>query len=80
MRVTVKKWGNSASIRIPAAIMEASRLQVDAAVEIREEDGRIIIEPVRRKDYDLNTLIDGITPANVHDEADAGPPLGKEVL
>ncbi len=28
MRVTVKKWGNSASVRIPAAIMEAAHLKV----------------------------------------------------
>jgi antitoxin MazE len=50
MRVTVKKWGNSASVRIPAAIMEAARLSLDDAVDVREEGGRIVIEPVRQKE------------------------------
>lgn len=49
MRVLVKKWGNSASIRIPAGIMEAARLRLDEPVEIREEGGRIIIERDSRR-------------------------------
>jgi antitoxin MazE len=46
MRVTVKKWGNSASVRIPAAVMEAAHLTLDEVVDIREEGGTIVIEPV----------------------------------
>lgn len=44
-----KKWGNSAAVRIPAAIMAAAHVALDQAVEVREEQGRIVIEPVRRK-------------------------------
>ena len=33
MLVTVKKWGNSASIRIPVGIMEAARLHLDDQVD-----------------------------------------------
>ena len=80
MRVIVKKWGNSASIRIPAALMDAAKLELDDAVEVREEGGRIIIEPVRQKRYELAQLIAGITPRNQHREVDFGPPLGKEIL
>lgn len=80
MRVTVKKWGNSASVRIPAAIMEAARLKLDEAVDVREEDGRIVIEPVRPSEYDIEKLIAAITPDNLHDEADFGAPVGKESL
>ena len=46
MRVLVKKWGNSASVRIPAAVMEAAALSIDQPVDIREEDGRVVIEPI----------------------------------
>lgn len=53
MHVTIKKWGNSASIRIPAAILEAARLGVEATVDIREEGGRIVIEPLRPSPDDL---------------------------
>ena len=80
MRTVVKKWGNSASVRIPAAIMEAAHLDLDDAVDVREESGRIVIEPTRRKEYDLTELVKGITRENLHDEADFGKPVGKEVL
>lgn len=80
MLVTVKKWGNSASVRIPAAIMEAAKLKVDVAVDIREEDGRIVIEPVQTDDMDLAALIDGITPDNQHGEVGLGPAVGKEAF
>lgn len=80
MRVTVKKWGNSASVRIPAAIMEAARLSLDDAVDVREEGGRIVIEPVRQKEYDLARLLADITPQNLHAEVDFGSPQGKEAL
>ncbi|MEA1675350.1 MULTISPECIES: AbrB/MazE/SpoVT family DNA-binding domain-containing protein [Nitrospirillum] len=79
MRVTVRKWGNSASVRIPVAIMEAVGLEVDATVDIREEGNRIVIEPVRKDDYDLADLIAGITPENRHVEVDYGPSVGKEI-
>ncbi|WP_291366629.1 AbrB/MazE/SpoVT family DNA-binding domain-containing protein [Acetobacter sp. UBA5411] len=80
MHVFVKKWGNSASVRLPAAIMKAAGLQVDQAVDVREEAGRIIIEPVEKPDYDLADLLAGITPENIHEEVDFGAPVGKEHL
>lgn len=79
MRATVKKWGNSAAVRIPASVMQATRLDLDQAVDVREEAGRIVIEPVRKKIYHLEELLKGITPKNRHKTADFGPALGKEV-
>jgi antitoxin MazE len=80
MRVTVKKWGNSASIRIPAPIMDAAQVHLDQQVDVREERGRIIIEPVRAPAIDLATMIAGITPENRHAETDFGAPVGNEIL
>ena len=80
MRVMVKKWGNSASVRIPAGIMEAARLSLDAPVDVREEGGRIVIEPIRSNEYDLAQLLADITPENLHNEIDFGAPVGKELL
>jgi antitoxin MazE len=37
MRVQVKKWGNSAAVRIPASVMAAAALSIDQSVEVREE-------------------------------------------
>lgn len=80
MRVTVKKWGNSASVRIPAAIMEAAHLGLDETVDVREEGGCIVIEPIRQKEYDLARLLADITAENLHAEVEFGAPLGKEAL
>ena len=46
MELIVRKWGNSAVVRIPA-VMRAAHLSVDQAVDMRAEDGRIIVEPLR---------------------------------
>lgn len=70
--------GNSASVRIPAAIMEAARLRLDQRVEIREERGRVVIEPIRPTSYDIAELVAGITEENRHHPIDMGPPVGKE--
>ena len=48
MKSVVKKWGNSAALRIPASVMRAAHLELDEPVDVREESGRIVIEAVRR--------------------------------
>lgn len=78
MQVTVKKWGNSAAIRIPAAVLQGARLRLDDVVTVRDEEGRIVIEPVRPRAYDLTQLLKGITRANLHAESDFGAAVGKE--
>jgi antitoxin MazE len=66
-------------VRIPAAVLQAANLTWDEQVDIREESGRIVIEPVRRKDYDLAELVKGITRENLHEEAGFGDAVGQEV-
>jgi len=78
MRAKVKKWGNSAAVRIPVALMQAASLDLDEVVEVREEAGRIVIEPLRQKTYELNKLLKGITSKNQHGAIDFGPAVGKE--
>ena len=80
MRVIVKKWGNSASVRIPAAVMQAAKLSLDTPVDVRVEDGRIIIEPDLSQEFLLDDLLDRITTENAHDAIETGGPLGQEAL
>lgn len=79
MEVIVKKWGNSAAVRIPASVMAAAHVALDQAVEVREEQGRIVIEPVRRKQFKLEELLGGITSKNQHSPVGTGAPVGKEI-
>ena len=80
MRTVVRKWGNSASVRIPAAIMEAAHLQLDMPVDIREEGGHVVIAPLSKPDFKLDELLAGITSDNLHGPVDFGDPMGKELL
>jgi antitoxin MazE len=79
MRTAVKKWGNSAAVRIPSSALAEARLVLDEEVEVRHEAGRIVIEPIRRKEYRLEDLLAAITAKNQHEEVDFGPAIGKEV-
>ncbi|HJQ58668.1 MAG TPA: AbrB/MazE/SpoVT family DNA-binding domain-containing protein [Vineibacter sp.] len=74
----MKKWGNSAAVRVPISVMQQARLTMDQAVEIRAEDGRIIIEPAHV--FELDDLLAEITDDNRHDEADTGVAVGRETL
>lgn len=49
MQVVVKKWGNCAAVRLPAAVMKSANLTVDQTVEVEEHDGVITLRPVRRR-------------------------------
>lgn len=75
----VKKWGNSPAIRLPAAVMEAAHLTLDQAVDVRVENGRVVIDPVAPT-FSLDDLLAGITATNRHGEQDFGIPQGQELL
>ncbi len=78
-RQVLRKWGNSPAIRIPAAVMRAANLNLNQNVEIKVEDGRVIIEPTMPS-YTLDELLAGITPANRHEAVDFGAPQGGEFV
>jgi antitoxin MazE len=79
MPVLIKKWGNSAAVRIPAPVLADAGIEIDQPVEVREERGRIIIEPARRGNVALRDLVKGITPDNLHGVVETGPAAGREV-
>lgn len=78
MQGVVKKWGNSAAVRIPAAVLEAAQVRLEQPVDVREEGGRIVIEPLRPTRYDIESLVAGITDENRHEPVDLGRPVGRE--
>lgn len=78
MQGVVRKWGNSAAVRLPARFLEAAHLKIDQAVDIREEDGRVIITPLQSPPLSLETLVEAITDENRHEECHLGSPKGGE--
>ena len=85
MRVKVKKWGNSAAVRIPASVMQAANVALDQPVEVREEAGRVVIIPVRpRPRYKLEELLAQCKPQKRRSREDRAwledPPVGRELI
>ena len=78
MNQHVRKWGNSAAVRIPARVLAEAGLKPGDAVEVRGEKGQIVIEPAKPEAVTLEWLLEGIAPDNVHPEIDFGPPMGRE--
>lgn len=78
--VQVKKWGNSASVRIPASAMQAANLKLDDAVDVRKEDGCVVIESISEGHADLEALLAGITLDNLHGEVDFAKRVGREAF
>jgi antitoxin MazE len=78
MTVHIRKWGNSAAVRIPAATLAAAGIKPDDQVEVKEEGGRIVIEKAQPQPITLEWLLEGVTADNLHPEIDFGPPVGQE--
>ncbi len=58
--------------------MTAVNLRLNDPVNVREENGRIVIEPIPSPVYRLEKLLAGITSKNVHKAIDFGKAIGKE--
>lgn len=78
MLTKAQKWGNSIALRIPKAFADEMQITVETMVEMRIENGKLVIEPVGRPVYTLDELLAGITSENLHEEVDWGEPAGKE--
>jgi len=49
-------------------------------VEVREDRGRIVIERVTPRRYELSDLLKGITSRNQHQAIDFGPAVGGDLV
>lgn len=64
---------------LPEAAMAEAGIALGQVVEVRVEDGWIVIAPAPPPVYDLDALLSGVTEENRHGEIDFGPPVGREV-
>ncbi len=75
--VTLKHWGNSLAMRIPAAVAHTLNLHENSRLNLRVEGGNVVLEPASPA-VDVDELISKITARNRHSEADFGGPEGSE--
>ena len=80
METVIRKWGNSPALRLPSAVLKEAGYHLEQKVDLVVSRGRIIIQPSKKVEYDLDDLVSGIHSGNIHDEVSFGRPIGKEAL
>ena len=75
---TIQKWGNSQAVRIPKSILEKAKLQESDQVELRVQEGNVIIIPVGKR-KSLAERIAEYEGDYVCQEWDTEKPVGKEI-
>jgi len=85
MKAEVKKWGNSAVIRIPKAVMEQCQFEVASPINMQVEGNKLIIELDRDIEYSLDALLQQCSPKKMILSKDdkewlSSKPVGKELL
>jgi antitoxin MazE len=80
MIVEFCRWGNSLAVRLPRAFADALNISDGRRVEIRVENGALVLRPLlkptRKPRYMLDELLSGMAKENVPQEVDWGPPRG----
>jgi len=73
MQTEIKRWGNSAAIRLPGKLLAATQLKINSAISIDVKDNKIIIEAAPEKaashlnlPFSEEDLIRGLNPATAH--------------
>jgi len=78
MLTRIQKWGNSLGLRIPKSFAAEVEVEAGSTVDIRVENGDLVIRPLRRKQYVLSDLLEGVNSRNLHEEISTGDPVGRE--
>lgn len=82
MKLSIQKWGNSASIRLPAALLQQLGVEVGSTLEVSITKEDLLLKPERRPHYKLTDLLaeipaDGLPSVEGWDDM---PVVGQEAL
>ena len=75
MQSHIQKWGNSLGVRIPAQLAKELHLHSGSAVNLKVEHGQLIIQAPQ---YNLDSMLQAITPENQHTLLLDDAPTGNE--
>lgn len=76
MKTCVLKWGNSLGIRLPKTLAKLLGVDQGDEIEMTVEKDKMTIQ---KKTENLENLLAGITPENIHKEINWGKPVGREI-
>lgn len=65
MLTRIRKWGNSAAVRLPTGTLAKAGLALDSAVEIRASEGQVVVSAVTPVEYTLDELLDACPPTKM---------------
>ena len=77
-------WGNECTIRLRMRkTKKENALNMDKCVYMKDLEEEPLLEEdnidKNKRRFDLDSLLEQITPENLHPEFETGPPRGKEV-
>ena len=81
MQLSIQKWGNSASVRLPVVLLEQIGAEVGSALDVTVTNEGLLLKPRRRPSYKLEGLL-----AEMHGKLprvegwDEMPMQGKEIV
>jgi len=78
MLTRVRKWGNCLGLRIPRSLATEVGVNDGSPVDLSVHEGAIRVQPVRRRRYSLDALLEGIEEGNLHGEVHPGRRVGRE--
>lgn len=79
METHVKMRGDSLVLSIPKLLAIEAGLEAEATVELKIEDGKLVVERVAQPERNLDQLLEQVTKDNLHGEVHTGPAVGGEV-
>jgi len=86
MRSEIKRWGNSAAVRLPKKLLNETKLEVDSAISMSVEENRIVIEALQeavsrrlRLPFSEKDLLAGLNADTAHADEAADALLEKEL-
>jgi antitoxin ChpS len=80
---TLRTVGGSVMLAIPKSVLDGLGLAANEKVELRLDEGRLVIEPRRRTKYTLEELVAQCAVGELQDEIqewDEAAPVGREVI
>jgi len=80
MTATIKRWGNSAAVRIPRHVLDQAKLEEGTNVEIvMVKEGEIKLRAIRKRESIQELFADYDIEYFHTEEIDWGQPWGNEV-
>jgi len=80
METKIQKWGNSLAVRLPKIFADQTGIENGSDVRIFVENGKIVVLPLKDREVLLESMLDRIDDSTVHEEADFGRAVGREML